>query len=133
MKAPHAFRGISEVADILDVRQHRLRAWETRFPFVKPVKRADGRRYYRPGDIAVLRELKQLLDDEKRSVEDILKFAREGGFRIPAEPSARTSAVGRKTERGAQLRAILAELIEAKARLVAVLDLPKDSDEAPVD
>ena len=65
MKAPEAFRGISEVADAIGVRQHTLRAWETRFAFVKPVKRPDGRRYYRPADIAMLRELKRLIEGRK--------------------------------------------------------------------
>ena len=117
MKAPEAFRGISEVAESLGVRQHTLRAWETRYPFVKPVKRPDGRRYYRPGDIAVLRELKRLIDDEKRSVADILRLHRKGGLRGVPHPSAPI---------GGRLSQILAELVAAGVRLRVALRLPAD-------
>jgi hypothetical protein len=54
-KSPEAFRTISEVADALDLPQHVLRFWETRFPHVHPLKRAGGRRYYRPEDVDLLR------------------------------------------------------------------------------
>ncbi|MGE4313503.1 MAG: MerR family transcriptional regulator [Pseudobdellovibrionaceae bacterium] len=60
-KAPGAFRTISEVADELDVQQHVLRFWETKFTQVKPLKRGGGRRYYRPEDVAVLKKIHHLL------------------------------------------------------------------------
>ena len=60
-KAPDAFRTISEVADELDIPQHVLRFWESRFPQIKPMKRAGGRRYYRPDDVDLLRGIKHLL------------------------------------------------------------------------
>ena len=63
-KNADAFRTISEVADELDLPQHVLRFWETRFPQIKPLKRAGGRRYYRPRDIEVLRAIKHLLYQE---------------------------------------------------------------------
>ncbi|MFU8777441.1 MAG: MerR family transcriptional regulator, partial [Roseovarius sp.] len=60
-KAADAFRTISEVADWLDVPAHVLRFWESKFPQIKPVKRAGGRRYYRPADMALLGGIKVLL------------------------------------------------------------------------
>jgi DNA-binding transcriptional MerR regulator len=60
-KAPDAFRTISEVADDLDVPQHVLRFWESRFPQIKPMKRAGGRRYYRPEDVRLLHGIRHLL------------------------------------------------------------------------
>ena len=123
MKAPGAFRGISEVAEALGVRQHTLRAWETRFPFVKPVKRPDGRRYYRPADIAMLRELHRLIAEEKRSVEEILRIHREGGLKPATEASAAAIASETPLDAAGRLRAVLGDLVQAKARLSAVLGL----------
>jgi DNA-binding transcriptional MerR regulator len=111
MKAPEAFRSISEVAATLDVPQHRLRAWEARFPFVKPVKRPDGRRYYRPSDVAMLAALKRLLVEGGLSTEDIIRIHRAGGLSTPAE--------GRPAMR--RLRDHLATLTAVRARLAAVL------------
>ncbi len=63
-KAPDAFRTISEVADDLDIPQHVLRFWETRFTQIKPMKRSGGRRYYRPDDVDLLRGIRRLLYGE---------------------------------------------------------------------
>jgi DNA-binding transcriptional MerR regulator len=63
-KSPEAFRTISEAADVLDLPQHVLRFWETRFSQIKPMKRSGGRRYYRPSDIALLQGIRHLLYDE---------------------------------------------------------------------
>jgi hypothetical protein len=63
-KAPDAFRTISEVADDLDIPQHVLRFWETRFAQIKPMKRSGGRRYYRPDDVDLLRGIRRLLYGE---------------------------------------------------------------------
>ena len=60
-KSPDAFRTISEVADDLDLPQHVLRFWETRFPQIKPLKRGGGRRYYRPDDVELLKPQYQSL------------------------------------------------------------------------
>jgi DNA-binding transcriptional MerR regulator len=62
-KSPDAFRTISEVADDLDLPQHVLRFWETRFPQIKPMKRGGGRRYYRPEDVELLKGIRHLLYD----------------------------------------------------------------------
>lgn len=78
-KNPGAFRTISEVADELDVPQHVLRFWETRFPQVKPLKRGGGRRYYRPEDIALLRGIRHLLYSDGYTIKGVQKVLRENG------------------------------------------------------
>lgn len=80
-KAPDAFRTISEVGDLLETPAHVLRFWETRFPQVKPVKRAGGRRYYRPADVALLMGIKRLLHDEGMTIRGVQKILREQGIR----------------------------------------------------
>ena len=80
-KGPDAFRTISEAADELSVPQHVLRFWETRFSFIRPMKRAGGRRFYRPSDIAVLRGVKRLLHDEGYTIKGVQRLHREEGVR----------------------------------------------------
>jgi DNA-binding transcriptional MerR regulator len=102
-----AFRTISEVAEDLDLPQHVLRFWETRFTQIKPMKRGGGRRYYRPDDIELLRAIRHLLYGEGytiRGVQRILKeqgakaviaLVREGAARTPlmqAQPQSSGSA-----------------------------------------
>ena len=78
-KAPDAFRTISEVADELDIPQHVLRFWESRFPQIKPMKRAGGRRYYRPDDVDLLRGIKHLLYGEGYTIRGVQRILREQG------------------------------------------------------
>jgi DNA-binding transcriptional MerR regulator len=78
-KAPDAFRTISEVADDLDVPQHVLRFWESRFPQIKPMKRAGGRRYYRPDDVDLLRGIRHLLYGEGYTIRGVQRILREQG------------------------------------------------------
>jgi DNA-binding transcriptional MerR regulator len=78
-KSPGAFRTISEVADELDLRQHVLRFWETRFPQIKPVKRGGGRRYYRAEDVELLKAIRHLLYDQKITIKGVQKILREQG------------------------------------------------------
>jgi DNA-binding transcriptional MerR regulator len=78
-KSPEAFRTISEVADAIDLPQHVLRFWETRFPQIRPLKRAGGRRYYRPEDIDRLRLIKRLLYDEGYTIKGVQKLFKEQG------------------------------------------------------
>jgi DNA-binding transcriptional MerR regulator len=78
-KAPHAFRTISEVADELQIPQHVLRFWETKFPQVHPLKRGGGRRYYRPDDIALLRRISGLLYVHGYTIKGVQRLLREGG------------------------------------------------------
>jgi DNA-binding transcriptional MerR regulator len=80
-KSPDAFRTISEVAEHLDTPAHVLRFWESRFPQIKPVKRAGGRRYYRPSDIALLSGIKRLLHDEGLTIRGVQKILRDHGVR----------------------------------------------------
>lgn len=80
-KSPDAFRTISEVADLLEVPAHVLRFWESRFPQVRPVKRAGGRRYYRPTDVALLGGIRILLHDQGITIRGVQKILREQGVR----------------------------------------------------
>jgi DNA-binding transcriptional MerR regulator len=97
-KSPEAYRTIREVADSLDLPQHVLRFWETRFPQIRPLKRAGGRRYYRPDDIERLRLIKRLLYDEGYTIKGVQKLFKEQGVQAlsaapalpgesPAEPA----------------------------------------------
>ncbi len=89
-KSPDAFRTISEVAEHLDTPAHVLRFWESRFPQIRPVKRAGGRRYYRPSDVALLTGIKRLLHDEGLTIRGVQKILRDQGVRhvaaLPGEP-----------------------------------------------
>lgn len=84
-KAPEAFRTISEVADELDLPQHVLRFWETRFRDIKPMKRGGGRRYYRPDDIDLLRGIRHLLYGEGYTIRGAQRIIREQGVRFVQE------------------------------------------------
>ena len=84
-KAPEAFRTISEVAIELDVPQHVLRFWESKFPSVKPLKRGGGRRYYRPEDVDLLRGIRALLYRDGMTIKGVQKILREQGQRTVME------------------------------------------------
>jgi DNA-binding transcriptional MerR regulator len=86
-KAAGAFRTISEVADDLEVPQHVLRFWETKFPQIKPMKRGGGRRYYRPEDVDLLRAIRGLLYDQGYTIKGVQKLIREGALRLGADLS----------------------------------------------
>jgi DNA-binding transcriptional MerR regulator len=83
-KSPDAFRTISEVAESLDLPQHVLRFWESRFPQIKPMKRGGGRRYYRPDDVELLRAIKHLLYDEGYTIKGVQRLFKEQGARALA-------------------------------------------------
>ncbi len=80
-KSPDAFRTISEVAAELDVPQHVLRFWESRFVQIKPVKRAGGRRFYRPEDVDLLRGIRALLYSDGLTIRGVQKVLKERGLR----------------------------------------------------
>lgn len=84
VKSPEAFRTISEVAEALDVPQHVLRFWESRFAQIRPVKRAGGRRFYRPDDVDLLRGIRALLYFEGYTIKGVQKILREKGVRYAA-------------------------------------------------
>lgn len=86
-KAADAFRTISEVSELLDTPAHVLRFWESRFPQIRPVKRAGGRRYYRPADVALLTGIKRLLHEEGLTIRGVQKILREHGVRHVAGTS----------------------------------------------
>lgn len=86
-KSPEAFRTISEVADWLGVPTHVLRFWESRFTQIKPVKRAGGRRYYRPSDMQLIGGIKRLLHDEGMTIRGAQKLLREKGVKHVAAMS----------------------------------------------
>ncbi len=83
-KAPEAFRSISEVADELDLPQHVLRFWESRFRDIKPMKRGGGRRYYRPEDVNLLRGIRHLLYGEGYTIRGVQRILREQGGKFVA-------------------------------------------------
>ncbi|MBX3485535.1 MerR family transcriptional regulator [Phenylobacterium sp.] len=133
-KGPDAFRTISEAADELDVPQHVLRFWETRFSFIKPMKRAGGRRFYRPSDIAVLKGVRRLLHDEGYTIKGVQKLQREQGLKrlvaagegvtfsapTPDKPSAPVDPKAPAGDRSGLLEA-LQDLESIKARLDGLL------------
>src|SRR6478609_10714875 len=80
-KAAEAFRTISEVSQELDVPQHVLRFWESRFTQIKPVKRAGGRRFYRPDDVDLLRGIRALLYVDGLTIRGVQKILKERGLR----------------------------------------------------
>ena len=84
-KAPTAFRTISEVAEDLNIPQHVLRFWETKFPQLKPLKRGGGRRYYRPEDIALLRRIGDLLYTQGYTIKGVQRLLRDNGAEAEAE------------------------------------------------
>lgn len=80
-KGPAAFRTISEASAELGVPQHVLRFWETRFSFVSPMKRAGGRRFYRPQDLDVLRGVRTLLQEEGYTIKGVQKLHKDHGLK----------------------------------------------------
>src|SRR3954471_22118032 len=81
-KSPDAFRTISEVAEELDVPQHVLRFWETRFSHIKPLKRGGGRRYYRPDDVDLLKGIRHFLYGEGYTIKGVQRILKEEGVRF---------------------------------------------------
>jgi len=143
-KSATAFRTISEVSVELEVPQHVLRFWETKFPQIKPLKRGGGRRYYRPDDVELLRRIQQLLHREGytiKGVQRLLKESRAAETMMPAadatemEPETAslfdssvivesqtatitgTVRIGSDDRRRQDLRALLHELMEIRALL----------------
>jgi DNA-binding transcriptional MerR regulator len=132
-KSAAAFRTISEVADELDVPQHVLRFWETKFTQVKPLKRGGGRRYYRPEDVDLLRLIRGLLYDDGYTIKGVQRLMREGGLKprtdqpaaTPAEPSAPQLDLEfpapLDAKRRKAIKAAIDELSEMRRRLASFL------------
>jgi DNA-binding transcriptional MerR regulator len=146
-KSASAFRTISEVAEDLDVPQHVLRFWETKFTQVKPLKRGGGRRYYRPEDVELLRTIRGLLYDEGYTIKGVQRLMREGGLKTraeappdgvppppatpepaasPAKPATPQLDLGLGTpldpERRRALQTVIEELTDMRRRLDRALD-----------
>lgn len=117
-KSADAFRTISEVADELDIPQHVLRFWESKFSQVKPLKRGGGRRYYRPEDIDLLRNIRTLLYKEGYTIKGVQKLLREGQVGRADSDAASVGKGGGLTEsQRRELHAIIDELTELKKLL----------------
>jgi DNA-binding transcriptional MerR regulator len=150
-KGPEAFRTISEAAEELGVPQHVLRFWETKFSFIRPMKRAGGRRFYRPQDLAVLKGVRALLHEDGYTIKGVQRLHKEQGLRrllaaaeghSGPQPQAHTGAFdegafdegvidqaaeaaleARRSDDGSEqrLREALSALEAAKARLARAL------------
>ena len=114
-KANDAFKTISEVSALLDVPQHVLRFWESKFSSLRPLKRSGGRRYYRPDDVAVLRRIRQLLYVDGFTIKGAQKLVRSKA--AATKPNASVTA---SSASGNDLAAAMAMLDDVKARLAAL-------------
>ena len=124
-KGPEAYRTIREVADSMDLPQHVLRFWETRFPQIRPLKRAGGRRYYRPDDIERLRLIRRLLYDEGYTIKGVQKLFKEQGVQAlssAAQVNAGPSAEPAKGASGATSRLADDDLAALRAALSEIVD-----------
>ena len=131
-KSPGAFRTISEVSSDLEVPPHVLRFWETKFPQIKPLKRGGGRRYYRPEDVALLRQIRQLLYNDGYTIKGVQRLLKEGalkntgqlGVATANEPDEQKQPQNSTTssQEKAALRSIVDELQSLRKLLSTVLD-----------
>ena len=117
-KADDAFKTISEVSALLDVQQHVLRFWESKFYSLRPLKRSGGRRYYRPNDVAVLRRIRQLLYVDGFTIKGAQKLLRSKAS--ATKPNALATA---SSGSGEDLAAAMAMLDDVKSRLAALKQL----------
>ena len=121
-KSAAAFRTTSEVSQELDIPQHVLRFWETKFSQVKPLKRGGGRRYYRPEDIELLRRIRNLLHGEGYTIKGVQKLLREGGVNAVAQREERQAAAPQRTPaldhaRRAKLGEVLDEMRQLRTMI----------------
>lgn len=136
-KAPDAFRTISEVSDALDTPAHVLRFWESKFSQIKPVKRAGGRRYYRPDDINLLSGIKTVLHEQGMTIKGAQKLLREKGVKHVAaiapiviteaaskpKPAARKKTKAKKVIKADVVEAVEEPIIDAPAEPTPALDV----------
>lgn len=117
-KSPDAFRTISEVAEQLDLPQHVLRFWETRFNQIKPMKRGGGRRYYRPQDVELIKGIRHMLYDQGYTIKGVQKLLRENGnhflIAIGAGDLAAVEAITQRKQ--AEAEAATASDVDARPR-----------------
>ena len=110
VKSAAAFRTISEVSHDLDVPQHVLRFWESKFTPVRPLKRGGGRRYYRPEDVDLLRRIRNLLYTDGYTIKGVQRLLREGHGKLEPEARAADSAADERVT----LKNVLADLVEIR-------------------
>lgn len=122
-KSAAAFRTISEVSRELDIPQHVLRFWETKFSQIKPLKRGGGRRYYRPEDIELLRRIRDLLHGEGYTIKGVQKLLREGGVGAVVRREQKSASVGGSRSGGLDpdRRQKLGEVLEEMRNLRALI------------
>jgi DNA-binding transcriptional MerR regulator len=125
-KSAAAFRTISEVAEELDVPQHVLRFWESKFTTVRPLKRGGGRRYYRPEDVELIRQIRNLLYADGYTIKGVQRLMREGQLRASAsqagvKTAASAKAAPKAAPRALDARGLIAELTELRDMLRASL------------
>ena len=138
-KSPEAFRSISEAATEVGVPQHVLRFWETKFAFVAPVKRAGGRRFYRPEDIDILKGVRHLLHEEGLTLKGVARLHKAQGLRrilgkeatetapdapmpeMPIRPAAQPAPTGLSPDQRQRLAEVLRDIEAAQTRLEAAL------------
>jgi len=139
-KAPDAFRTISEVAKDLEVPQHVLRFWESRFREIKPMKRGGGRRYYRPDDVSLLKGIRHLLYGEGYTIRGVQRILKEQGVRFvqsvwqpgAPQPSSRVMDDGDLATEEAETRQEAPEEPDRGRGLFAILPkLLADDDQRP--
>ena len=117
-KSASAFRTISEVATELNLPQHVLRFWETKFNQIHPLKRGGGRRYYRPEDIDLLRQIRGLLYDNGYTIKGAQKLLRSGSAKNPPKAEAEKVAENAVPDgSNAELQSILSELRDIQGLL----------------
>ena len=131
-KSPGAFRTISEVSSDLEVPPHVLRFWETKFPQIKPLKRGGGRRYYRPEDVSLLRQIRQLLYNDGYTIKGVQRLLKEGALKNTTQLGAMTANESDEqkqpqnsttsSQEKAALRLIVDELQALRKLLSTVLD-----------
>ncbi len=108
-KSPDAFRTISEVSEELDLPQHVLRFWETRFNQIKPMKRGGGRRYYRPEDVELLKGIRHLLYSEGYTIKGVQRIFKDQGNRFVAQAASGNVALAMEEAKTAKKAVPLAE------------------------
>ncbi len=131
-KSPGAFRTISEVSNDLEVPPHVLRFWETKFPQIKPLKRGGGRIYYRPEDVALLRQIRQLLYNDGYTIKGVQRLIKEGALKNTAQLGVATAIEPDKQKQPqnsttgsrekAALRSIVDELQSLRKLVSTILD-----------
>jgi DNA-binding transcriptional MerR regulator len=132
-KAPDAFRTISEVADDLDIPQHVLRFWETRFTQIKPMKRSGGRRDYRPDDVDLLRGIRRLLYGEGYTIRGVQRILKENGIKAVQGLVDGTAAPAFAAEATPKRRAVVDEEDDDAPDVGAAADAEDDDDDVKED